>query len=854
MRKSMLCVFTLLLVVGLLPTAAQDCSGLAPRLTKGDYGFVTFSTGQPVNVRETPSRTGKKSSQMPEGTRFHIFDGPICAEHINWWQIETEDGQHYGWIAEGLDGQYFVEPYRFVPPTSAPVMNVPLATPVPAVSGLPLPAVPFRANPEDLDTDFIRWDWAAFSDGDYFKSPDPLALKLPDAYKGDMPALPVDLSKVRFVADAKLSPEQLAALAQNGFVVVPMGKAQFDDIYYNPKDWDVREGYAFFITTDALLHSLHLGFDNLLKYAEKEAFAVSIYGTLRQAQPASLAQLSKAKGTPLEEAAFNAAVYYTVALRLSENSIQRGQSVERMPVAYRGEQGDPAVDQAAQVILDQINAASGRSNLSILDQDVEEDFSQYKPRGHYTGDALLEGYFRTMMWLGRITFRAKSDTETQTALLALRALQSSGDAFDKWQQVFDTLGFLVGPTDDFGPVEYAPLAEKTFGEGLPLESLADKGNLAAFQSAVKELPGPRINSIPLPIGTTADEVDAFTRGFRLFGQRFTFDGYVMQELIYPKVGTREVSRALPLGLDVPAAFGSDTAYALADQAGATAYAHYTDQVTKLRGEVAPLTAQDWMQNVYGGWLWTLQPLWVQNPALLPPLMQTDAWKRKDLQTSLGSWTELKHDTLLYAKEPEGGLGGGGIEPPITSYSMIEPNPLVFSRISIVAMAAYQGMMARGFDPANYGYNSGLGPTLSNLKTMSFLSAYLAEMARKEIAGEPLTHDELYFLQESFGDNLWYIRYMYELPQSDPPKSAAIVADVASNSAAGKVLQVGTGGVDYIYVITSSPNGLQVTRGAVFSYYEFEQPVDSRLTDEEWRAKVDGGQLPPRPAWTSTFVK
>jgi hypothetical protein len=852
MRRWIVCIFTLLLAVNLLPAAAQNCGGLAPRLTKDDYGSVTFSTGQPVNVRETPSRTGKKLSQMPEGTRFHVIDGPTCADNINWWQIETEDGQNYGWIAEGAGLDYFVEPYQFVPPSPVP-MEVPLATPVPAVTGLPLPAVPFQANPEGLDTDFMKWDWAAFSDGDYFKAPDPLALKLPDAYKGDMPALPVDLSQVRFVADAKLSPEQLAALAQNGFVVVPMGKAQFDDIYYNPKDWDVSQGYAFFITTDALLHSLHLGFDNLLKYAEKEAFAVSIYGALRQAQTASLAQLAQAKGTALEGAAFNAAVYYTVALRLSENSVQRGQNVERMPVAYRGEQGNPAVDQAAQVILDQINAASGRSKLSILDQDVEEDFSQYKPRGHYTGDSLLENYFRTMMWLGRITFRAKSATETQTALLALRALQSSGDAFDSWQKVFDTISFLVGPTDDFGPVEYAPLAEKTFGEGLPLEAIADTGKLAAFQSAVKALPGPRINSIPLPIDTTADQVDEFTRGFRLFGQRFTFDGYVMQELIYPKVGTRENSRALPLGLDVPAAFGSDTAYALADQAGATAYAHYTEQVTKLRGEVAPLTAQDWMQNVYGGWLWTLQPLWVQNPALLPPLMQTDAWKRKDLQTSLGSWTELKHDTLLYAKEPEGGLGGGGVLPPITSYSVIEPNPLVFSRISIVAMAAYQGMVARGLDKTD-SFNSGLGPTLSNLKTISFLSAYLAEMARKEVAGEPLTHDELYFLQENFGQSLWYTRYMYELPQSDPPKSAAIVADVASNSAAGKALEVGTGGVDYIYVITNSPNGLQVTRGAVFSYYEFEQPIDSRLTDEEWRAKVEAGELPPRPAWTGTFVK
>ncbi len=42
----------------------------------------------------------------------------------------------------------------------------------------------------------------------------------------------------------------------------------------------------------------------------------------------------------------------------------------------------------------------------------------------------------------------------------------------------------------------------------------------------------------------------------------------------------------------------------------------------------------------------------------PPFMQTQAWTRKDLQTSLGSWTELKHDTILYAKQVMAEMGGG----------------------------------------------------------------------------------------------------------------------------------------------------------------------------------------------------
>ena len=67
-----------------------------------------------------------------------------------------------------------------------------------------------------------------------------------------------------------------------------------------------------------------------------------------------------------------------------------------------------------------------------------------------------------------------------------------------------------------------------------------------------------------------------------------------------------------------------------------------------------------------------------------------------------------------------------------------------------------------------------------------------------------------------------------------------------------MLEEGIGLIDYIYVITNSPYGLQVTRGGVYSQYEFEQPIDQRLTDDEWRGMIDSGNIPPRPAWIDLF--
>jgi hypothetical protein len=353
---------------------------------------------------------------------------------------------------------------------------------------------------------------------------------------------------------------------------------------------------------------------------------------------------------------------------------------------------------------------------------------------------------------------------------------------------------------------------------------------------------------------TADELSDQTRGFRLFGQRFTFDGYILQSLIYPAVGSDAKSRTLPLGLDVPAALGSNIAYGIEQAAGATDYEHYDEQLSKLREETNSISADAWLETMAGGWLWTLLPLANRDAATTPPLMQTDAWMRKDLNTFLGSYSQLKHATLLYAEQPMGGLGGGGVEPPVISFGVVEPNPLVFARISIIATLLKQGLEDRGYmSGANAtGWLGNISGIQEALRATATLSAYLAEMARKEIAGEPLTHDELYFLQENFGSSYWYIRYAIEEYIADPPENTAIIADVASNAATGQALEMGIGTPDLIYVITNSPYGLQVTRGAVYSYYEFTVPIDERMTDDDWRAQLVEGSQPARPDWVGMF--
>jgi len=113
-------------------------------------------------------------------------------------------------------------------------------------------------------------------------------------------------------------------------------------------------------------------------------------------------------------------------------------------------------------------------------------------------------------------------------------------------------------------------------------------------------------------------------------------------------------RCFPRGLDVMAVLGSQRAYDILRAEGDTEYqgedTSYDKQLGELRKEFSAFTEEDWNRNLYWGWLRALKPLLKDFGQGYPTFMQTEAWKDKELQTTLASWTELRHDTILYAKQ------------------------------------------------------------------------------------------------------------------------------------------------------------------------------------------------------------
>ena len=616
------------------------------------------------------------------------------------------------------------------------------------------------------------------------------------------PPTPDSLSDVLWADRVPENAREL--LESHGFVVYDGGIGQFHEAYSHV---DQTGRQPLFITVDAAYHYWHLAFSKVLRDTEQEVLLPLLEDFARS--------LSAAAGD---------------AAGGDEDEISRIGNLARLLEALLeiGEPPTGVIEDEVSLITDHVELASS----PILAMEV--DYSLFGPCGHYTRTPELSRYFRAMSVLGQYGFRLAEPAQLRTGLVIADLIASDDHLRSTWTAIYEPTAFLVGLADDFTPLELVAAADTVDPQWRA--GTMDDGFLDNVAARLAE--------------TRTVAIDPELASMRIMGARFVLDSFILDQLVFPNVTDGAgVGRMQGSVLDVAAAFGSEWAYARQREAGVPAeYPDYDSQMNFVRSVVASRDASDWAGTVYDAWLYAIAPMWSPHGPAHPDFMRTGAWAAKAHTTGFGSYTELKHDTLLYAKQAF--AEGEGPSVPAEPRHWIEPEPVVYDRLVAVVTLIRDGFASRDLLTTD---------SADLLDRLVAMYERFAVLSRNELAGEPITAEDNEWVETiaSRFELIWLLSAAND-DASDamtggfatgPDEVSAVIADIMSNPA--EALQVGTGLIDLIYVLVPNDEGVfQVARGAVYSFYEFWVPRGERLTDEEWRAMLYDDLEPDRPAWTT----
>lgn len=618
----------------------------------------------------------------------------------------------------------------------------------------------------------------------------------------------------------------------------------YDEIY--------QQDLPVFITSDSILYAFHRNYVDFLPQLEASYLTPLLKRVLKGART-RLARAVKNKewGPDKAKLAEELDLYLSVPLRLL------------------GEPKKPALRSSPRRwLVDTISKIYSHKSapLDLLGNKYSHfDFSRFKVRGHYTKSDTLERYFRAMVWLSQVPItvaapengqlKIRDDAFDQAAALSW-LLQESGElkAYNALVHVLDS---LVGPGDDESPTDMQALLKEAGVQTISQYDKLTTPQKLAWLNANAHRRGRILNAEH--VNNTGLANAPVNRNFMLLGQRYILDSEVFQNLVYdrlthpnnPKI---PVLRKLPKSLDIIAALGNPRAKVhLKEEFKRYPYEHALDRE---RDRIAKLPPDFWKQNVHSAWLAAIASLHEkQDDPRLSPVFRSDAWKDKTIQTQLGSWAELRHDHILYGKQP---LSGSiGCEFPD---AYVEPVPHVYAKIKLLVSKLHSVIdelktVGIQFDAQVHDQLVHFSTVLDQLYTIS----------DKELRRAPLNAKEKNFLKqavekEALGYGMyrwdgWYPRLTGVHPNVgfeptivdvhvDPPDE--------SNGFKQRVLHAGTGAFEVATVIVECGEKASCAYvGPVYSFYETIQPV--RFNDHEWLREVWQHPLKNRPSWVRTFV-
>ncbi|MGC4065013.1 MAG: DUF3160 domain-containing protein [Polyangiaceae bacterium] len=636
-----------------------------------------------------------------------------------------------------------------------------------------------------------------------------------------------------------LNENELATLTKHGFVISK--RQAFPSFAYGYKSIYV-EDLPVYVSADSILEAVHRTFNRLLKRTEETVLVDELTRMLAGMRKNTLGSSLDANTKK------DADLYLTVA-----ESLIRGSVVQ--PTAG----GD---SKSVTELFELTTAASGTKSVTLFGVTRDEDFSQFKPRGHYADSEGLQRYFRAMMWLGRVDLRL---IETQRdgsqffyrrqfdAAVALRELLGP-EEFELWAGIDGVIGAFVGEHDSMTPRALDDMLTALGVHGFS-ESKALSDQRIIEEIAKGGWGAQRIASRIIYVDSVSDKALPLDRSFLLFGQRYTVDSHAFVNVTYDRVAKRMMPKPLDAAF---AALGNNAALPLLSAEFDNA--SYVQGLAKTRALVDAHESSYWEGSLYTRWLSTLRALSPSADQELPAFAKAPLWQNRILATQLGSWAQLRHDTILYVKQSYS--SGASCEFPD---AYVDPYPEFYAKLGNLADAVAEVTETLPSTAAEL-----KSQALAWAKNFRAVTTNLQQMAEDQRTGTAHSPELLAFINDAVKwdessmcggttySNLsgWYLKLYW-----DPfagLEFAPVVADVHTQPTdewgndVGRILHVGVGDPRLMVVTVDTCNGPRAYAGLAYSYGELVTENWQRLNDLDWASEIRTKPFPDA-TWMSEVI-
>ncbi|MEI6529384.1 MAG: DUF3160 domain-containing protein [Candidatus Falkowbacteria bacterium] len=497
------------------------------------------------------------------------------------------------------------------------------------------------------------------------------------------------------------------------------------------------------------------------------------------------------------------------------------------------------------------------------DDQIKTDYTQFTPRSHYAKNSFLRSYFRTMMYLGRSSYLLKSDLGIIDANLLVKqmSLKNGNPAapFDFWQRITNVTNFYAGQSDDLSYKEWLEFEKGVLGSDISSdETLIAPENVKKLAENIDKLRMPKILSDVIIDENIASKTKADllrqSLSFRVFGQKFSFDAWILNDLTAGQEKTEVKLPSTPSALFVPAAFNDTRAIEhvknfLLNESGFNSgdVSSFLTKMDLKKKDITKVKEKEWFESLGSSWLYVLGSLAHNYGSHYPLYMQAPSYLDKQIQTFLGSFAELKHDTLLYVKQSYAELGAGGEERPIPPIvkSFVEPNLEFWNRFNKLLNRTDELYRDNNLFKDNEAYD--------RLRQFKDMSQLFTKMAEKELRSEVITDDEYESLRTT---KFSFMAQPFSPlnPDEDSGKTA-LIADIHTDMLQSQILYEATSKPYFMIALVGNESSPRAVAGLVYNHYELTDKIGKRLTDEDWKNRVysDTSLLPQKNFWYQSLI-